>query len=277
MQLSEKRENTVFSNLLVFAIPVFLVAMLMSAVYLRQLSGLRSILGSLYLVVLPGYVLTTAIFPEKDDLGYIGRVGLSFGLSIAVVALIGLLLNYSPWGIRLESVLVSVTVFILLCYAVACYRWVRTPVEDRFVFCLGFDMSRWQRMERLDRLMSVILTLSIVAALGAFVYAIAKPKIGERFTEFYITGPDGIAEGYSQEVVAGESIALVIGIVNHEYRDVQYRVERGEDVGVEHIASPYLGHEETWEQPHAFTLTAYSDEIVHEFRACRPPVGAKRR
>jgi hypothetical protein len=24
-------------------------------------------------------------------------------------------------------------------------------------------------------------------------------------------------------------------------------------------------------------LSAYSDEVVHEFRACRPPVGAKRR
>jgi uncharacterized membrane protein len=49
----------------------------------------------------PGYVFITALFPEKKELDNLERLALSLGLSIAIVPLIGLLLNYTPWGIRL--------------------------------------------------------------------------------------------------------------------------------------------------------------------------------
>jgi len=39
---------------------------------------------------------TAALFPGKDDLDGIERIALSFGLSIAVVPLMGLALNYTP-------------------------------------------------------------------------------------------------------------------------------------------------------------------------------------
>ncbi|MHB8987039.1 MAG: DUF1616 domain-containing protein [Eubacteriales bacterium] len=42
----------------------------------------------------------------------IERVALSFGLSIAVVPLVGLILNYTPWGIRLAPILASLLVFV---------------------------------------------------------------------------------------------------------------------------------------------------------------------
>ena len=60
----------------------------------------RNILGLPLVLFLPGYALIAALFPAKSDLDGIERVALSFGLSIAVVPLIGLGLNYTPWGIR---------------------------------------------------------------------------------------------------------------------------------------------------------------------------------
>jgi uncharacterized membrane protein len=44
----------------------------------------------------PGYTLISALFPRKDSLSGVERLALSFGLSIAVVPLIGLILNYMP-------------------------------------------------------------------------------------------------------------------------------------------------------------------------------------
>lgn len=40
---------------------------------------------------------------------------------------------------------------------------------------------------RTDRILSVILLISIIAAIGTTVFVIVYPKEGEKFTEFYIT------------------------------------------------------------------------------------------
>ncbi len=80
---------------------------------------LRVALGLPFILFFPGYVLIAALFSRKDDLSGIERVALSFGLSIAVVPLIGLGLNYTPWGIRLAPVLVSLIIFIVAVSGIA--------------------------------------------------------------------------------------------------------------------------------------------------------------
>ena len=51
------------------------------------------------------------------------------------------------------------------------------------------------------------------------------PKPGERFTEFYILGSNGIASDYPTDLKVGEEGKVIIGIVNHEYENVTYRLE----------------------------------------------------
>lgn len=72
-----------------------------------------TILGLPFLLFFPGYTSQAALFPEKGRLGEVERVALSFGLSIAVVPLIGLGLNFTPWGIRLDPILISLAVFVI--------------------------------------------------------------------------------------------------------------------------------------------------------------------
>lgn len=62
----------------------------------------RYVLGAFYVLFLPGYAAVEALYPRGDEIGPLERLALSIGLSLAVVPLIGLALNYSPWGIRLE-------------------------------------------------------------------------------------------------------------------------------------------------------------------------------
>jgi len=68
----------------------------------------RVILGLPFLLFFPGYVLVAALFP-RSEMDAIERIALSFGMSIAVTTLIGLGLNYTSWGIRLETVLYSIS------------------------------------------------------------------------------------------------------------------------------------------------------------------------
>jgi uncharacterized membrane protein len=59
-------------------------------------------------------------------------VALSFGLSIAVVPLIGLILNYTPFGIRLVPIAVALSVFTFALTFVAIFRRNSLPIEERF-------------------------------------------------------------------------------------------------------------------------------------------------
>ncbi len=54
-----------------------------------------------------------------------------------------------------------------------------------------------------DRTLSIILMLTILGALGMLGYAIASPRVGERFTEFYIKGLEGKAADYPEELAVG--------------------------------------------------------------------------
>ena len=67
---------------------------------------IRYILGSVFVLFLPGYTLIKTLFPTKE-IDNIERIALSIGTSLTLVPLTGLLLNYTPWGISLTSITLS--------------------------------------------------------------------------------------------------------------------------------------------------------------------------
>lgn len=76
-------------------------------------------------------------------------------------------------------------------------------------------------------------------------------------TEFYILGPEGRADNYPTDYVLGESGTVIVGVVNHEQKPVNYTME----VKLENTSLPLppdqeyisLGDNETWEK--AVTIT----------------------
>jgi uncharacterized membrane protein len=194
-------------------------------------SFLRVVFTLPMILFIPGYVLIAALFPGKSDLDGIERLALSFGLSIAVVPLIGLVLNYTPWGIRLDPIVTSLIIFTAAMLVIAQYRRSLLPPEERFAvpFRSMVSEARGELFEpgqsRLDKALSVILIIAIAAAVITTAYVIAVPKEGEKFTEFYILGPGGKAADYPTRFPAGENQTVIIGIGNHEYRTVTYTVE----------------------------------------------------
>lgn len=82
----------------------------------------RYVLGSLLVLYVPGSMLVEALYPKGDDLKNLERLALSIGLSLAIVPLIGLLLNYLPWGMELTPIAVSLAIFAESMAAVALVR-----------------------------------------------------------------------------------------------------------------------------------------------------------
>jgi uncharacterized membrane protein len=89
----------------------------------------RWVLGSVFVLFIPGYVAVEALFPKSRELDGIERLALSVGLSLALVPLVGLLLNYTPWGIRLDPIMVSLTILTIGLALVAFARRFRLSVE----------------------------------------------------------------------------------------------------------------------------------------------------
>ena len=74
----------------------------------------------------------------------------------------------------------------------------------------------------LDKPLSIILIIALIIAVGATIYIVVFPQPGEKFTEFYILGPNGKAGDYPTNLTVGESGNITIGIVNHEYANTTY-------------------------------------------------------
>lgn len=249
-----------------FIIVIGLSLLLFLVITAADIHFLRVALGLPFVLFFPGYTLIAALFPGREDLDGIERVALSFGLSIAVVPLIGLVLNYTPWGIRLYPILISLTLFVVSMSVLGWFRRMRLPEEKRLLIKIDLSFPQWAGMTRLDKALSVILVAAVLFAAGSLAYVIKTPKVGEKFTEFYILGMGGKAEGYPRELSLGQKGSVILGVVNHEYEKVDYRVDiraAGKIIGqVDRIA---LDHEGKYESPLQFSLEEPGEDIKVEF------------
>jgi hypothetical protein len=102
-------ENAWFWGITVF-LTVTIVAIF--TINTSMLLYVRYALGAVFVLFLPGFMLIWALYPRGGELDALERAALSVGLSLALVPLIGLLLNYTPWGIRLEPIVAAVAILV---------------------------------------------------------------------------------------------------------------------------------------------------------------------
>jgi uncharacterized membrane protein len=193
------------------------------------------------------------------------RVALSLGLSLAVVPLIGLVLNYTPWGIRLTPILVSLALFIAVCSAAAVGQRMRHSAAERFA---GDIRPLLQAAGSLPWV-SLVLASAVIGVLlfaGFRFGVLGGSRVGETFTEFYVLGPGAKAEGYPRRLLVGEPGQVIVGVINHEAHTARYRVEV--EAGVDRIASegPFaLADGEKREDRVAIVLRRPAKQVKVEF------------
>ena len=213
---------------LVLAFILSLAALVVSIVPALSASLARPVVGAAIILFVPGYAFIAALFPHKTTLRNGLRLALSFGTSIAIVPLLEMGLNYTRWGIRVGPTLSVIVIFTLACVVVAGTRRSRLPPYERFVV----NWQAWKKKSdaqgvapfatALDRTLSIILVLAIVASVAVASYAIIIPKQGEHFTEFYLLGANGTLGNYTTQYRVGVPSPVTVGIVNNEARNVTY-------------------------------------------------------
>jgi uncharacterized membrane protein len=223
-----------------------------------------NLLAILLVLFCPGYVLVAALFPggllpEKPEIDWIERIALSFGLSIAVVPLLGLLLNFTPFGIRFAPIVATIALFTLAVGYAAYWRRMKLPTDRRLSLTVDLGIPDWEEYTALDKGLTVALAASVVVAGGTLAYVVLTPRPGETFTEFYLLGPGGNASAYPTNLTANETGQLFIGIANHEGTTVSYTVQV-DLVGVRIIYNATSGSNETVEVNR--TLIASNASVV---------------
>lgn len=244
------------ADLALALVVVFLTDLVALAPVIRD-TPLRVVFGLPFVLFVPGYVFVAALFPEDGqgpvtdggavvandsgtgpatrDRGIDGieRVALSFGLSIAIVPLIGLVLNFTPWGIRLVPILVSLSLFTVVAVAIAAVRRRELPPDERFTvpyrqWAAAGRTELFEPDSRADAGLNVLLVASILLATSSVGYAVVVPQQGESFSEFYLLTEtdDGelVADDYPTEFTEGERRSLILGVSNQEHEPTNYSV-----------------------------------------------------
>lgn len=199
-------------------------------------STLSFVLGLPLLLFAPGYVLVVALVPRSAATGGrfddVERAALAFGISLALLPLLGLALWLAGFGFSPATVRGGISLFVLVGIVAALARRLQLPAEERHGYSLRRAGGRLYETTvgtgGLDGVLNLLLVVSILIAATGVAYAVAVPTDGEAFTGFAVLTEDGSGEltasEYPTEMTTGEPASLTVAVDNHESSEVQYTV-----------------------------------------------------
>jgi uncharacterized membrane protein len=200
-------------------------ALLLPGLLFMPLLLLRVPVALALVLFAPGYALTAALFIGADDLDRITRVALSFGLSVAVLPVLALILNALPWGIGPLSIALSLSVWILLCCCIALVRrLLLAPVHGLYI-PPNLSLPSRGRLLGSPGGRTVAIGLTVAGVLVGLLLVVFTAGRAMQQTEFYMLGKSGLAEDFPRETRPGEALAVTIGIANRDMETHTYRVE----------------------------------------------------
>jgi uncharacterized membrane protein len=214
------------------------------------------VVGVLFVVFVPGYACTAALFPERggtDSRGTrqsaVGKGGrsslgstrtagidgveravLSVGLSIAVVPLTAIGLDIVGVGPTLVPVVVVVSVVSLLAVGVAAVRRGSLPANRRYGVNVASLLPPGAGLTddtTLDTALDVFVAVSLVVAAASAGYVVAFGS-AEGDTELYLLSQKESGEleagSYPEVLEQSRTEPLTLGVDNHEGESVAYTV-----------------------------------------------------
>jgi len=205
----------------------FLLCLLLIPIIFIEINDiLRILIGLPVLLFIPGYMLTFLLFPttkEYKGIDSVERFAMSFALSLAIIPIIGVCLNFTPMGLRFIPIFFTLESFIFITGILGIIRWLKTPSSDRFFFSINLRLPNDKDI--IDRILTIGLILAIISFIVISTYVLFTPFKSDSFTEFYILNEEENIGNYPTFLGLGENATLKIGIINHEHNTKTYTVE----------------------------------------------------
>ena len=272
-------------------------------------STLQFLVGIPLALFVPGYTVLAALFPGRPsrNAGQVSslsgmarsfsslrsiqqrgvrwgeRVALSFGLSLFVVPLLALVLDFATLVFGTDSLyhtapIVTILVgFSLVCAAVGLVRRLRLPRAQRFGVPVGYWISDFVgglTGSPVDALLNVVLILSVLVGAASMTYALAVPQDGSSATNFYVgtqNGSGDVTLDHPRNLTANQPQQLTVGVQNQEGEPANYSVivqlQRydGEEVltrqELKRFSTSTVPENRTWQRQHTVTPTLAEDDL----------------
>jgi len=90
----------------------------------------RYLFGAIFVLWVPGYSFIKALFPARE-IDNVERVALSIGISVALVPIAGLLLSYTPFGIRTTPITISLLALAITFATIAVIEEYQTKLKAK--------------------------------------------------------------------------------------------------------------------------------------------------
>ena len=186
----------------------------------------RLLLGLPFVLYVPGHLLQAVLFPHHADLDSIERIGLSLGLSVALITLLALLLNALPWGLTAAAILVGQAGMIVILMLVTALLRHYLPSQQVYVPDVRPHLGRWwSGLARVEQRLLVVMGAVLFIALLTAAWIFLVPSDNAFMTEFYMLGPQGLAENFPRQASLGQPLTLTLGLTNRERTSMDYRLE----------------------------------------------------
>lgn len=140
LSISHKFKDYIFSIRAYWYLAIVLLVIITTIIIIANLENTpiigniikytRYLFGSIFVLFLPGYSLIKALFPLKE-IENIERTALSIGMSLAIVAINALVLNFLPWGISTTPITLSLLGLTLTFSTIAVMREYQTILDEQ--------------------------------------------------------------------------------------------------------------------------------------------------
>lgn len=225
---------------------------------------LRVFLALPLLLFTPGYALVSLIWPMRyvpaeadgpaSGILSIERLALGFGLTIVILAMSGMALNYA-WEISLTPILTVLLTLIFAFSIGAMIRRFQLPENVRFTPDPPIK-NTFSGMSSTDKMFAAVIGIGLLSSTLAIGYVITNPPAEEPFSEFYLLDQNRTVLQLPKNITANQTQTVLVGIVCQEYQNTDYTVE---------INLLSLG-----DVPSNVTLESYTLSLQHEASDERP-------
>jgi uncharacterized membrane protein len=202
---------------------------------------LQALLGIPYALLALGYLLQLILFPRREDLNWDNRLALSFGLSIAIVAPLPIILFHFQGNLSLVLFTTTWFALLFLFVVITALRQIYIVPEKRARLRWSISVCEvWENETRSGRMLLILLSVSLLISLVAGFGLAVLPLPSSEFTEFYILGEDGMGENYPYTLVINQPAQITLGIINQENKAMLYTVEAQDETGVIGQDGPFV-------------------------------------
>lgn len=210
----------------IFAIIAYcIVFILISAITRSQI--VLVILGLPLFLILPGYLTMMVMYPERGKLALSERIALTLGLSFIIMPSLGLILNFTPFGIRLFPILISL--LILVCLLGTLVLYLRRSIDYDKQFPPAFELKPSKLgitgagggtgAESIKPVQVMIIVIIVISLTGVFymMFLLATTEQPtEEFTEMYILTGSGSMVEKPLQLDRNGTAQYRLNVINHE-------------------------------------------------------------